>query len=415
MRRWGSRGGRSEPFAAAIAGLVAIVIGLNGLNGRVEKGTAADAETIAAAIAVIRQVDREGTGNAAAAAAWERLVAAGRPALLPILQAVRDDQPRAANWLRPAIDAIVHNELQAGRTLPLNELEAYVRDRRHAARGRYWAYELLAQHDPQAPGRLLPTAIDDPSLELRRAAISYALEQLERQSGSARRAELERLFAAARDRDQVELLAKKIEEAGGQANVTRHFAFLTQLELVGPLDAPNSKGYELVYPPEQQPLAAGPFRGKNGVALRWQTVQTADRYGLFDFNKILGKHKDAVVLARAILSTEAATPCEVRVTSPTSVKIYLNGQLLFGRDEYHHGAYFDAHVGRGVLRAGDNVLIVKVCQNNQQESWAQSWQLQVRICDATGGALPGVLQRVTDPAGDSRLVPLGQLPLSSEK
>ncbi len=412
MRRWGSRGGRNGPLAVGMAGWVVIVIGLNGGGGR---GTAADAETVATALAVIRQVDREGAGNTAAAAAWERLVAAGRPALLPILQAVRDDQPRAANWLRPAIDAIVENELRAGRPLPLAELEAFVRDRRHAARGRYWAYELLAQQDLHAPSRLLPQAIDDPSLELRRAAIAYALEQLERQNGPARRAELERLFAAARDRDQVDLLAKKVAEAGGQADVTRHFAFLTQLELAGPFDAPNSKGYELVYPPEQQPRAAGPFRGKDGATLRWRTVQTADRYGLFDFNKILGKHKDAVVLARAILAAESATPCEVRVTSPTSVKIYLNGQLLFGRDEYHHGAYFDAHVGRGGLRAGDNVLLVKVCQNNQQESWAQSWQLQVRVCDATGGALPGVMQRVTDPAGGSRLVPLGQRPLSSEK
>ena len=39
-----------------------------------------------------------------------------------------------------------------------------------------------------------------------------------------------------------------------------------------------------------------------------------------------------------MIVAEKDTPCDIRVTSITSVKIFLNGKELFGRDEYHHGA-----------------------------------------------------------------------------
>jgi len=54
----------------------------------------------------------------------------------------------------------------------------------------------------------------------------------------------------------------------------------------------------------------------------------------------------------------------------------------------------DYHVGKGLLAAGPNVLVVKICQNNQKETWAQRWQFQARACDATGAPIPGVTQLV---------------------
>jgi hypothetical protein len=32
--------------------------------------------------------------------------------------------------------------------------------------------------------------------------------------------------------------------------------------------------------------------------------------------------------------------------------------------------------------------VLKVCQNNQTQAWAQDWFFQVRVCDDTGGPLP---------------------------
>jgi hypothetical protein len=47
----------------------------------------------------------------------------------------------------------------------------------------------------------------------------------------------------------------------------------------------------------------------------------------------------------------------------------------------------DQHVGAGVLHAGRNEILVKICQNEQTEDWAQSWSFQLRVCDASGVAV----------------------------
>jgi hypothetical protein len=90
------------------------------------------------------------------------------------------------------------------------------------------------------------------------------------------------------------------------------------------------------------------------------------------------------------------------------VKLFLCGKELAGRDEYHHGSGFDALRGTGTLKAGENVLVVKVCQNNQAEAWAQDWFFQVRVCDDTGGPLP--LRQKLSADGKDRLIPLGFIP-----
>ena len=42
------------------------------------------------------------------------------------------------------------------------------------------------------------------------------------------------------------------------------------------------------------------------------------------------------------------------------------------------------------MNAGPNLLVVKLCQNEQTQDWAQKYQFQLRISDAAGaGVLPG--------------------------
>jgi hypothetical protein len=60
----------------------------------------------------------------------------------------------------------------------------------------------------------------------------------------------------------------------------------------------------------------------------------------------------------------------------------------------------DQYLARGKLKAGRNELLVKVCQNEQSEDWAQDWKFQLRICDASGGAVP--LKVVTEPKETGR-------------
>jgi hypothetical protein len=48
----------------------------------------------------------------------------------------------------------------------------------------------------------------------------------------------------------------------------------------------------------------------------------------------------------------------------------------------------DQYVGRGRLKKGRNEVLLKICQNDQKEDWAQSWSFQARLCDALGGGVP---------------------------
>ncbi|MCE9561702.1 MAG: hypothetical protein K8U57_06565 [Planctomycetes bacterium] len=359
------------------------------------------------ALLTLKRVTREGKGNEDAGPAWKTIVSKGGVALLPTLEAFEDGNPTAANWLRTAVDAIAEAEKAAGRKLPADKLEAFTTNPKFAAAARRSAYELLLTEDPSAKARLLPGFLNDKSPDLRRDAIANELEILERAARPSIKADLEKLFALARDKDQVELLAKKVNAAGGKASIAEHFGFVTFASLVGPFDAPESKGFTIPYPPDSAKDSSGKFMGKGAAELKWTPASTTDPLGKFDLNKLLGKHKNSAAYALTTLISEQEIPCEIRVTSPTSVKIFLNQKELFGRDEYHHGSPFDGNVGRGTLRKGENVLVVKVCQNNQTDSWAQDWRFQMRVCDDTGGPLAGVSQISTL---DGKPVPLGFIP-----
>jgi hypothetical protein len=39
------------------------------------------------------------------------------------------------------------------------------------------------------------------------------------------------------------------------------------------------------------------------------------------------------------------------------------------------------------LRAGSNTILLKICQNEQEEDWAQRYQFQVRTCNVSGIAV----------------------------
>lgn len=366
---------------------------------------AADEDTTRA-LKALRAVTKEGKGNEDAGPAWKVLVSKGGPALFPTLEAFDEGNATATNWLRAAVDAIAEGEASAKRPLPADKLEAFAKDTKHAPSARRVAYELLVAVDESAAGRLLPGFLNDKSPDLRRDAIARELGILEKLARPTIKADLEKLFTYTRDKDQVDLLAKKLEENGGKASVSEHFGIVTHFDLVGPFDNAKGAAFTTAFVPETADNA-GPFKGKGGAEVKWLPASTADKYGKFDLNKLIPKpadlvhHTDAAVYARAVIVADKDTPCEIRLTSITSVQIFLNGKKLFERDEYHHGAPFDAHVGKGTLKKGENVLLVKVLQNNQPQDYAKVWFFHARICDDTGGPLP-LKQKVGD-----KVVPLG--------
>jgi len=344
----------------------------------------------------IKAVSKEGAGNQEAGAAWKQLVSVGGEALLPALAGMDDASVPAANWLRAAVDALAEKEKAAGRPFPAGQLEAFVRDRKHAPAARRIAYELLVQADPKTPDRLLPGMLDDPSVDLRRDAIAVALTRAEKLKGDAAKAEYSKLFAAVRDEDQAKKIATALEKLGGKVDLVAQFGIVTRWELAGPFDGPKASGFKTPYPPESKVDLKATYKGKDGVEVKWKPHATEikpDEYNLpavgqVDLTKVIGKYKDAVTYAYTVVESDKELPVEIRYGCINASKLFVNGKQVFAREEYHHGEPFDQYVVPVTLKAGRNEILLKVCQNDQKEPWAQAWQFKLRICDATGGAVP---------------------------
>jgi len=358
--------------------------------------TAANAANLADTqklLARIKAVSKEGTGNQEAGAAWKELVNLGGEALVPTIAAMDDASPVAANWLRSAVNSLAEKEKAAGRKLPADQLEALATNAKHSPAGRRLAYELLTEADPKAPDRLLPGFVNDPSMELRRDAIAVALKKAEKLEGDAAKAEYTRLFAAVRDEEQTKTIFKALDKV---PDLVAHFGIVTKWMLAGPFDSTKGAGFDKAYEPEKMVDLSAAYTGKDGAKVKWQPhaveVELAQvdvgKIGVVDLNKALGKHKDAVAYAFTAVESDKERPVEIRLGCICAVKVFLNSKEVFAREEYHHGERFDQYVGRGTLQAGKNEILVKVCQNNQTEDWAQVWQFKLRVCDATGGALP---------------------------
>jgi hypothetical protein len=357
-------------------------------------------------LARIKAVGREGAGNVEAARAWSDLVRQGPEALPAVLAALDDADPTAANWLRTAVDTIAERALAAGRPLPAARLEAFVKDTRHAGRARYLAYEWLVRVDPGAPGRLLPGMLHDPGAELRRDAVAVVFDQaqalLDKGDRAAATAAYRRALAAAGEPDQVERIAQKLKALGVTVDPARQLGFVRRWLLAAPFDNTGEAGFAKAFPPEKKVDPAATYPGKGGARVSWVEHATQDPYGLVDLNKVLGHQKGVVAYAFAVIDPPAARPVQVRAGSVTAVKVFLNGKEVLGRDEYHHGMRMDQYVATGALRAGRNELLLKVCQNEQTEDWAQEWKFQVRLCDEAGAAVPFTVAEDSPPRPKER-------------
>jgi hypothetical protein len=349
------------------------------------------AQQATAPLAKIKAVGKEGAGNVEAAAAWKELVRQG-PAVLPELLVALDDAGSIpSNWLRAAAEQIRDDALTAKVALPVDKLEAFVRDTRHAGSSRRLAYELLVRVDPGAPDRLLPGMLDDPGAELRRDAVARLLSDaaaLVKTKDPLAADACKKVLRHARDRDQVELAAKHLKALGIDTDLTAHFGFITHWLVAGPFDNSKGAGFSKILGPETRVDAKAVYIGKGEKEVRWQPHTTTAKLGMVDFNKIYGEQKGVVGFAYAVVTSATERPIELRAASNDAVRIYLNGKEVYFREEYHHGMELDQHVGKGTLRVGRNEILVKVCQNEQSDDWARLWSFQLRICDAIGGAVP---------------------------
>ena len=371
-----------------VAGICVSVIG--GVSVRV------DAADFAESIRVIRAVDHEGKGNKEAAAAWRDLAKAGAAEIPAILAGFDDANPLAANYLRSAAVAIAQRTLKVGEKLPVDRIEKYLLDPKHDPHGRRLAFELLKQVDPDAPDRYIPKMLNDPSVELRRDAVARLIDSAsalladEKADDAVKdkaRQTLAQALEGARDDDQVQAIKKNLDGLGVNVDLPSHFGFLLNWQLIAPFDNTDKKGLAIPYPPEKQLDVKAKYDGKDGKEIAWVSYTTDNEYGIVDLAKALSPFKGAVAYDTAEFQSNAAQPVEFRLGTPNSWKVWLNGDLIFAREEYHRGMNIDQYRMKAQLKPGKNVILIKICQNEQTEEWAQRWQFQFRVCDAAGTAV----------------------------
>ncbi|NCF93834.1 MAG: hypothetical protein GWQ05_23175 [Verrucomicrobiaceae bacterium] len=342
------------------------------------------------AIEVIKAVQNEGEGNEAAAAAWKQIIQGDATSVVPVLEAMNGSNGLASNWLISAAQAIVHRELTNGNALPLEQLGAFLMDTRQEARARRLAFELIQRVDPETAQKLVPGMINDPSNALRRDAVAGLLDEaeamVEAEKKPAASIVYRQALGAARDIDQVESASKALQELGQKVDLPKHFGFLMHWSVVGPFDNTERKGFDTVFPPEEGVDLTGEYDGKAGK-VSWSRLATSDNYGMVDVNKAYGPLKEVTAYAFTEYESPSDQPAQLRLGCKNAWKIWLNGELVFARDEYHRGIRIDQYQLPVNLQKGKNTLLVKLCQNEQEEDWTVQWQFQLRVCDATGTAL----------------------------
>jgi hypothetical protein len=335
------------------------------------------------ALRAIRSVGREGSGHAEASRAWQLVVGRGPSAYLRLLEAFDGADVRAANWLRTAADAI-----PAGPEPEAAALEAFLKDIARHPEARFLAYGRLARLDPAAPDRLLPGLLDDPGRDLRREAVARALREAEKGEPGEAGARFARVLPHARDLDQVNAIAARLKKLGVAVDLQAHFGVIARWAVITTFDNTGMKGFAVSYPPEKNVDLAASGEGKGGKPLRVVELSTPDPHGLVDLNAGLGKEMGAVAYAFAVVDSPEEREVDLRVGTNNAVKMFLNRELVAFRDEYHHGMRMDQYVGRGRLRKGRNEVLLKICQNEQKDDWAQKWSFQARLCDRLGTPVP---------------------------
>ena len=345
---------------------------------------------LAEALQTLQRLDRVGQGHMGATAAWQRISQADATQLPTILRGMRDDNPLVNNWIRAAVDTIAERTVRAGQPLPADLLDRYVADRKNSPRSRRLAFEWLIAAEPAARERWIPQLLDDPSLELRREAVAWKLEQAKQATQDTKTdvalAAYRMALQSARDLDQIEAATEALKQQGETVDLPKLFGFLTQWYLIGPFDNTDTQGFDQAYPPEERVDLSASYEGK-GQQVQWQQVATDDPYGKVDLSKLLGKHKGAAAYATATFESAAEQPVDLRLGCINGNKVWLNGDLVTANHVYHSGDGIDQYIGKATLKPGKNTILVKICQNEQTEDWAQDWVFQLRVCDELGTAI----------------------------
>ena len=328
-----------------------------------------------------------------AKAVVQKLLSQKDLSLTAVLTAMKSQNDIAKNYYLSVAQAVADRE-------PTQSVEAckqFLTQRDQDSTARYWAFTYVTTYLPTMREKLLDSMIDDPCPELRFDAIELQIKRLETTppaTAEAKQAAYDRLLQLARLPEQVQRVAKLLDESGKKVELLKHFGFLANWNVVGPFDNVGQASFNVAYAPEKEYLEnklAGKldslkYDGKE-KGLTWKPIETDKPDGKVDLNAAYNNAKGAVVYAVGSFESAKNQTAEIRVGCPNAIKVWVEGKLVIDREVYHAGDQIDQYIAPIQLKAGKNSILVKVCQNEQTEQWAQDWSFQLRISDPTGLAI----------------------------
>lgn len=329
---------------------------------------------------VFRKVQPSDDAAVAQAAKLARELA-GRSDLqsLVALRAMKGSSLIGKNWLLGLANA-AQNRKPASNT----ELEAFLGNQGEDPEARYTVFRWLTDGNADLRKQYLSGMTEDLSPEIRYEAIALALEPSELPESK-----LKQLLDSARQPEQVSGIIERLDKLGVKVDQAKHFGFLTRWKFIGPFDNVGSDKFSTAFSPEADYVSgklADSYPGK-AATVSWVEETSTDKEGLVDLAKLYNNEKGCIVYGVAEVTSPADVACELRVGCINAQKLWVNGELVIANEVYHTGMQVDQYIAPIKLKAGVNRILVKVCQNEQKEAWAQRYTFQARICDSTGKAI----------------------------
>ncbi len=377
MAIWSCFGRLRSAFFAISWGLAAMACNLS-------FSSVVMADDVDSAIAILKNVAANNADNKKAVAAVKILQGGRSTVLMRVLEGMKEASPIGRNYLAGAAGTLYQRDSIYLRS----QLEAFLQDQRQDGEARYLVFQWLTENNSALREQMLDSFKEDSSLELRHAAIEQALKKLEKSNDPA---PFLALLDSARHPDQIESIAKKLNKMGQAVDQAKVFGFLMNWSVIAPFDNVGQKHFHTVYEVEKD-LLSKPFdpkakyAGKSGE-VTWQEISTEQPDGVVELAERFNKEKGAIAYVRTIYVSDVEKEVEIRFGTKNANKLWVNDQEVTMNEVYHAGMSIDQYVGRVKLNVGENEIVLKLCQNEQTESWAQDWKFQLRVSDFTGKAV----------------------------
>lgn len=339
----------------------------------------AQAENSLESIQLLQSLSSGDESALAAAKAIKQLSKANDVTLIQSLAAMNGATPIGRNWILGLANSL-HRKTGKSQT---SELTKFLSDPNQDGEARYIVFQWLTANNDALRKDLLRNMNQDSSPELRYLAIDEAMKS------KLEKTQLSPLLDAARHPSQVVSIIEKLKELGETIDQSKQFGFLPKWRLIGPFDNVGTVNFDKVYPVETDGTKGalkGEYEGKTGT-VKWkeETSEAAD--GTVDLAAIFANEKGCIIYAVAEFESDRDQEAEVRLGCINGNKIWLNGKLAMSNEVYHTGTQIDQYAEPIRLKAGTNQILLKLCQNEQKDSWAQKFAFQLRICDSTGKAI----------------------------